>query len=615
MRLVTATVIAAAFVVGHHLTSASGDREPAIMHGATDQVIVDANSVERTIPSGFFGINYVGFWDNAAGSRASAMALAQTPIRTVRFPGGAPADWYNWQDPYYHGWSHTSPMKLWHYAGSFGARHVVFGTNYQGHQPNPSGKPYAVNSPQNAAAWVKYDKKAGINAAMEVGNEEDLNLLHKTDDPAYAAYTARFNAQARAMHKANPHVRVLGPVGTNEYYWWGMDGLGQFLRGAGNRTGTSQVDGIALHFYKGNNWLEAKGVAQYWTSHDGPWAAIQRITRAHDTRNLPVYITEWNVGGADQHSAFNPTLGHALVNADMLGAMALSGVAGEDYFDTHGGSTWGLLYGLSENRPLESPTPTYYALALWKQMGSRMVAVQQSDDPGSATSAYATTGRGGSMQVLLINKQSSSRTVTVAFQGASPAGHRLRIYSLRGNRGTIDDHNARYNGVTMPSPQSRLPSPRDAGLVKGRTLSYSVPGYSAVVLSLGGTTRDPRIRWHAGVASTPAPAAEFKLQSKIGHAVIRRGETQIIAATVRNTQDVGSILVDLEVYDSANAKVFQYSKVVDLSASRPVTVTESYRLAATARTGNYHYKIGVFGPNWSPLYVWQDDAGAFTVAK
>lgn len=456
-----------------------------------DNIVIDPRHVVRTIPADFFGINYVGFWDSAAGSRASARALAQTPIKTVRFPGGAPADWYDWQNPYYKGWSRTSPLRLWHYVRSFGGTHVIFGTNYQGHQPDPPGKSYAVNSPQNAAAWVRYDKKVGIRAVMEVGNEEDMTLLRKTDDPAYGAYIARFNAQATAMHRANPRVRVLGPAGTNEYYWWTLDGLGMFLRRTGNRTGTGQVDGISLHFYKGTSWSDSKNVAQYWLAPNGPWAAIQKMIRAHDTRKLPVSITEWNAGTGNGKDTFNGTIGHALVIADMAGAFALSGAQQQDYFDIHGANGWGLLYGTGEARPVDTPTPTYYAMALWKHMGNRMLRVRQSDNAGSTVSTYAAAGKNGSMQVLAINKKPTAQEMRMQVQGASLRGHRLRVYSLRGRTRSITTGDAVYDGREMPSPARSLPGPM-VTWIPGRKVDYRVPGYSAVVLDLASVTKTSR---------------------------------------------------------------------------------------------------------------------------
>jgi alpha-L-arabinofuranosidase len=130
----------------------------ASIQGDVDQITVNPSVTKRIIPPDFFGINYSAFWEPAEGGVASARALAQTPIRLVRFPGGAPADLYNWQDPYYKHMSRTSPLQLWMWARSFGTQHVVFQTNYQGHLPNTRGKSYGVNSPQSAAAWVRYDR-------------------------------------------------------------------------------------------------------------------------------------------------------------------------------------------------------------------------------------------------------------------------------------------------------------------------------------------------------------------------------------------------------------------------------------------------------------------------
>jgi hypothetical protein len=488
MRLIlTVTLVASMLLVHARLQIAQHVTVQTGSQSAVDQVTVDPAAIVRTIPSDFFGINYTAFWDTAQGSAASARALAQTPVRTIRFPGGVVADWYDWQDPYFKGWSKTSPADVWRYARSFGATRAVFGTNYQGHLPSPPHSSYAVNSSENAAAWVTYNRAHGIPADMEVGNEEDLTTMHKADDPAYAPYVAAFTVQARAMHKADPHVRVLGPVGVNEYYWWTLDGLGMFLRGAGNRTGSGQIDGISLHFYKGGTWNDARGVALYWLSPAGPWAAIQRTIHANDSRNLPVYLTEWNLGASDSNNRFTPTLGHALATADMLGALALSGVAGEDYFATHGAKGWGLLYGTGESRPVDSPTPTYYAMVLWGHMANRLLRLTQTSDAASVISTYATRRDDGSIQLLAINKQPTPQGVVLTLNGASPAGRHLRVYSLRGVAGSVDDTDVSYNGDRMPSPQQRLPGPLDGGVVHGNSVTYTVPAYSAVILDLDGT--------------------------------------------------------------------------------------------------------------------------------
>lgn len=580
----------------------------------TDTIVIDPAVIHRTIPADFFGINYDAFWDPAQHSAASAAALAQTPIKVVRFPGGVPADWYDWQDPDPKHKGRVSPMTFWEWSRSFGATRALFQTNYQGNGlANPPGKSYTVNSPENAAAWVEYNKTSGISADMEVGNEEDLPTLHKKDDAAYAPYISAFVDQAKAMHQADPQVHVLGPVGTNEWFWWKLDGLGMFLRSAGNRTGSGQVDGVSLHFYRGSSWLDSMGIAQYWLSAQGPWVAIQKLIEENDTRKLPVYLTEWNLGNTDQHNGFNPTLGHALAVTDTLGAFALSGVAGADYFTIHRSDGWGLLYGAGDAKPADTATPTYYGMAMWKHMGSRMVDVKQSADPATVLSSYATIGKRGSVQVLLINKRPTSRSVEIALQGRTPAGHRLHAYTLTGSTGSVGDRDAVYNGVANPSPENKLPGPQNLGIVHGKRVKYTVPRYSAVVLQIDGTSRAASLRWPAPPPAAPAPPLKIVATGSVSQTALKAGETQGLTATISSTDDLGPGIADLEVYDSAGKKVFQQAHNITLAVNTPVTVSDSFTLSSTAWSGTYHFKVGVFGSGWAPLYKWNDSAAKFTV--
>jgi len=133
-----------------------------------------------------------------------------------------------------------------------------------GQPVDPSCHSSNVNNPQHAADWVTYDITSGIPAEMEVGNEEDIALAGSNtaaDDPRFQPYIDGFNAQAQAMHaaaqQANTSVRVVGPACTNEYYCWNRDLLGMFLKGAGNRYGSGQVDAVSAHYYAGSSWAEA----------------------------------------------------------------------------------------------------------------------------------------------------------------------------------------------------------------------------------------------------------------------------------------------------------------------------------------------------------------------
>ena len=123
----------------------------AVIRGmAADATLtVDYNTVVRTLAPEFNGVNYVAYWDSIQGSTGSREALRRSGgVKLLRFPGGAPADWYDWANPLADGWSSTTPLGLWNYASPIGAK-VIFQTNpTSNHNNNPSGT--------QAADWVKY---------------------------------------------------------------------------------------------------------------------------------------------------------------------------------------------------------------------------------------------------------------------------------------------------------------------------------------------------------------------------------------------------------------------------------------------------------------------------
>jgi hypothetical protein len=103
---------------------------PSIKNMAADATVtVDYNTVVRTLAADFHGVNYVAYWDSVQGSTGSREALRRSGgVKWIRFPGGAPADWYDWGNPLADGWSSTTPLALWNYANPVGAK-VIFQTN------------------------------------------------------------------------------------------------------------------------------------------------------------------------------------------------------------------------------------------------------------------------------------------------------------------------------------------------------------------------------------------------------------------------------------------------------------------------------------------------------
>ena len=167
----------------------------------------------------------------------------------------------------------------------------------------------------------------------------------------------------------------------------------------------------------------------------------------------------------------------------MIGAFAQSGVTGEAYFDLHAGDSWGLLYASGESRPLDTPTPSYYATALWGQMGTQLLRSSASADPASTVSSYATARPDGSLQVLAINKSGQPQAVQIAISHRALRGRTLRVYDLAG-RGGWDVRDVFYNGVANPPPTRPLPGPHTTRRLTGQTVAYTLPPYAAAVLAI-----------------------------------------------------------------------------------------------------------------------------------
>ena len=517
---------------------------------STDGTItVHADSVIRTLPPTFFGINYDTWWDDTQGSAASAAALGQTPIKLVRYPGGVAANWSDWADPYYTGFgsgkiSKTSPRQLWDYAQTFGGM-ALFQTNASNHSqvPNPptslltapdqtatARQSYGVSSGRNQADWVQYDKAQGIRSLMEVGNEQELELCGScstVQDPAYQPYIDAFKEQAKAMHTADNTVQVVGPAQANEWYWWHQGMLPQFLGQVGDKHNPdplSRPDGISLHIYNGSKWEDTTGLAQDWLNNVWPHGVVDAIT-ANDSRPLSVYITEWNNGGG-ANDWYNPTIGHGLVTADMIGAFAESGgpgqpsVAGEVYWDMH--RTYGG-YGMLDYG--DHPAPTYFAMALWGKMGPQVLSLNQSLDPASTVSTYATRKPDGSIQVMAINKQSTAQPIHLGFDGSfAAAGAGYKVYELTSfptvptnynqivpnyDKGSLYD-GMKFDGSTTSLPQGPLPGAVANGTLGDGTLSYSLDPYSAVVFDIapgsGGSNPSPTTTATDTASATSTPA-------------------------------------------------------------------------------------------------------------
>jgi hypothetical protein len=451
------------------LASASVRKADAV---TVQHLRVDDSSVINTIDYPFWGVNYVAFWDSIQGSDASQRALQNAGVQVIRFPGGEPANWYDWASPLADGWSSTSTDSLWSYAQPIGAKLLLQTNPTTQHNNDPSGT--------HAAGWVDYTVQHGIDAPFwEVGNEPDLQLTNDFDQAALQWYINAFNEQAAAMHSAYPAIKVLGPAGTNAWQWWALHSLDVFLEQTGNLKGSGQVDGVSLHYYPAQGcagWNNVIGVAQSWPEY---MDQIKRVIAAYDSRPLPVFISETNAAVGGLNCEINQTMAAALANADLFGAYRSSGVHAIQFFGSvHGGNGWGMLYGAGEVRPADTPTPTYFIFPIWTRAGNQVLSVLGATDPSTTLSAYAAKKPDGSVQILVINKTDQPMPVTLSFTSFNPTGGVVQVYQLQPAAGGVWDKDVIYNGAQAPAVTGpALPPPASYPLAKA-SYESTVPAYS-----------------------------------------------------------------------------------------------------------------------------------------
>ncbi|HEY3063179.1 MAG TPA: choice-of-anchor Q domain-containing protein [Chloroflexota bacterium] len=84
-----------------------------------------------------------------------------------------------------------------------------------------------------------------------------------------------------------------------------------------------------------------------------------------------------------------------------------------------------------------------------------------------------------------------------------------------------------------------------------------------------------------------------------------------IVATFTSPDALLNVILDVEVRDATNTKVFQQAfSGQSLAATVATTVTSTWR---PTTNGTYTVKTGVFSANWSTGYGWNDAAGTITV--
>lgn len=114
--------------------------------------------------------------------------------------------------------------------------------------------------------------------------------------------------------------------------------------------------------------------------------------------------------------------------------------------------------------------------------------------------------------------------------------------------------------------------------------------------------------------TTPNPGSGmFETTVVVDETMVAAGEAVSIRAVVQSADAAQNIIVDIEVYDSASAKIHQHFYEGEDFATGE---TRSFETGWTPeQVGTYVVKVGLFNAGWSTLRHWDDNAVTITVVS
>jgi hypothetical protein len=107
----------------------------------------------------------------------------------------------------------------------------------------------------------------------------------------------------------------------------------------------------------------------------------------------------------------------------------------------------------------------------------------------------------------------------------------------------------------------------------------------------------------------------YSTGAMVAPASVNPGGSSTITALVRSGS-AASVLVDVEIYSSTGAKVFQnYEQNQTFTAGQQRSFPFSWNVPAGTAIGSYTVVVAVFANDWTTNYAWNPNAGAVTVTS
>ena len=313
-----------------------------------------------------------------------------------------------------------------------------------------------TGTPEAAADLVRYvnvERGHGVRW-WYLGNEPDLSD-GKTSGPE--DYAAKADRWADAMQAVDPNVRLVGGEVMTGAHVVGSNGRRDWMtiiaRDAGH-----ELDALGWHYYPLDSAQSDPGssayptVAHLFQETASDWRpsgmsfvdeAFPHLRRTRDAYSpgSELWVTEIaEDSGRGGKEGIVDTMAGALWTADILGRLAAQDADVVCKFVFKSGSTHRFNLIDSELRP----RPSYYVYwLLAREFGDEILRTTSADR--TKVAAHAALRDDGSLAILLVNKGTSARDVTLDLAGFAPTS--VRAYEIRGD--AYDDRSVTVNGMSL----------------------------------------------------------------------------------------------------------------------------------------------------------------------
>jgi hypothetical protein len=145
-----------------------------------------------------------------------------------------------------------------------------------------------------------------------------------------------------------------------------------------------------------------------------------------------------------------------------------------------------------------------------------------------------------------------------------------------------------------------------------------LPGTYTVAVGIFSLDWNTVYKWIDSVCPFTVSTPSFTVVGSVSSSTAKPGDTVTLSATIMNSTDPVSVLVDIELYDTNGKRMFQWftdNQLIQTKQSQ--TWTSSWKVPSaniTERTV-FNLCIGVFKPNWTEQYVWKSGIASIEIVN